>query len=192
MSNMNMKRKPGLICIALACMLTLTTAGAADKWLHVKVEEKGARGDNIDVNIPLSVVESMLPLIQVDELRNGKLHLEMEEFGEIDLRELAAALRETPDTDFVTVNSDDESVRVAKEGDFLVVRVEEHKKHSSDQIRIRIPLAVVDALIGDSPNELDLIAGLRALTEYEGEALVDIRSDDSSVQVWIDSSPTGQ
>ena len=93
MSNMNMKRKPGLICIALACMLTLTTASAADKWLHVKVEEEGARGDNIDVNIPLSVVESMLPLIHVDELRNGKLHLEMEEFGEIDLRELAAAPR---------------------------------------------------------------------------------------------------
>jgi hypothetical protein len=132
----------------------------------------------------------MLPLISVDDLRGGKLELD-DELGGIDLRELAVALRDAPDADFVTVQSDDQNVRVSKEGDYLLIRVEERGRNSSEKVRVRLPLAVVDALVGGNPHELDLVAALHALSEYADETLVDIESDDGSVRVWIDSSETG-
>jgi hypothetical protein len=178
--------------IAVVCLLAVSPAGAAEKWLHIHVEEDGEHGETVKVNIPLSMVESMLPMISADELHHGKLDLDIDDDLEgIDLRELADALRDAPDADFVTVESDDESVRVAKEGDFLVVLAEERGRHSNETVRVRMPLAVVDALVGDDPNELDLLAALEVLGEYEGEALVDVESDDSSVRIWIDSSESG-
>ena len=187
-----MKMKRTFAWIAVACLLALAPAGAAEKWLHVHVEENGEHGELVKINIPLSMVERMLPLISADELQHGKLNLDVDDDLEgIDLRELAAALRDAPDADFVTVESEDETVRVAKEGDFLIVRAEERGRHSDEKVRVRMPLAVVDALIGEDPNELDLVAALEVLGEYEGEALVDVQSDDSSVRIWIDSSESG-
>ena len=127
----------------------------------------------------------------IDELQGGRLQLDDELEG-IDLRELAAALRDAPDAEFVTVESDDQTVRIAKEGEFLVVRVEERGKHSSEKVRVRMPLAVFDALFGGDENELDLLAALEVLGQYEGEALIDVESDDTSVRVWIDSSENGR
>jgi len=190
---MNPKRT--LLSIALIGLLSVSIAGAADKWLHVRVDEGGdnGKGEKVSINIPLSVVSRMLPLISVDELQHGKLNLDVgDDLDGIDLGELADALRDSPDADFVTVESDDETVRVRKEGDFIIVRAEERGRRSNETVRVRMPLAVVDALVGDDPNELDLVAALDALGEYDGDPLVDIQSDDSSVRVWIDSSDTGR
>ena len=187
--NRNLRRT--LACLAVAVLVSLSTAATADKWLHVRVEENGSRGEKVSVNVPLELVERMLPLISVDELQHGKLDLEDDLEG-IDLRELAAALREAPDADFVTVESDDENVRVSKEGEFLVVRIQEKGAHSDERVRVRMPLAVVDALFGGEPHELDLLAALEALGEYSDDALVDVESDDGFVRVWIDSSETGR
>lgn len=174
----------------LAVLFSLSSSAASDKWLHVRVEDNGPRGERVNVNLPLDLIERMLPLISVDDLRGGKLELD-DELGGIDLRELAVALRDAPDADFVTVQSDDQNVRVSKEGDYLLIRVEERGRNSSEKVRVRLPLAVVDALVGGNPNELDLVAALHALSEYADETLVDIESDDGSVRVWIDSSETG-
>ncbi len=187
--------KPGvrrtLACVAGAVLLSLSSAAAAEKWLHVRVEENGSRGERVSVNVPLELVERMLPLISIDELQHGKLDLDDHLEG-IDLRELAAALRDAPDADFVTVEREDENVRVSKEGEFLVVRVQEQGRHSDEKVRVRIPLAVVDALFGGEPHELDLLAALEALGEYSDSALVDVETDDGSVRVWIDSNESGQ
>ena len=194
-SNRMMMRKLGvrrtLACVAGAVLVSLSSAATADKWLHVRVEEHGSRGEKVSVNVPLELVARMLPLISIDELQHGKLNLDDDLEG-IDLRALAAALRDAPDADFVTVESENESVRVAKEGEFLVVRVQEQGRHSDEKVRVRMPLAVVDALFGGAPHELDLVAALEALGEYSDGALVDVESDDGTVRVWIDSSETGQ
>ena len=69
-----MRIKPMLACMTIVCLLTMSATVAADKWLHVHVEEAG--GETVNVNIPLSIVESMLPHIAVDELQNGKLQID--------------------------------------------------------------------------------------------------------------------
>jgi hypothetical protein len=190
-----MNTRQWLACAILGCLLLVVpAAGAAEKWLHVRVVEDGGDGETVNVNIPLSLVERMLPLISVDELQAGKLRLDAldEELGQIDLRELAAALRDAPDADYLTIQGKDEKLRVAKEGEFLVINADERGRGSAETVRVRIPLAVVDAMVGSDPNELDLVAALQVLSEYDDAPLVDVQSDDSSVQVWIDSSETGR
>jgi len=189
---MKQNTKRIFVALVLVSLVAISFAGASDKWLHVRVEGHDD-DEQVNVNIPLSMVESMLPMIEMDELRNGKIRLDEldADFEGLDLRELAAALRDAPDAEFVRVESPDENVRVAKEGDFLTIVAEERGRHSSERVRVKLPLAVVNALIGDDPDELDLLAALEVLSEFE-EPLVDIESDEGTVRVWIDSSDTGR
>jgi hypothetical protein len=175
----------------LATFLAIGGTLAADKWLHVRVEDNGADEERISVNIPLSLVESMLPLIEIDEFHKGKFDLDGELEG-IDLRELAAALRDAPDAEFVKVESKNEQVHVSKEGDFIIVRAEDRGGRSNETVRVRMPLSVIDALMGEDGDELDLVAAVRELSRYDDDALVDVVSDDSSVRVWIDSDESGR
>jgi len=175
----------------LVAVLAIGGALAADKWLHVRVEDNGSDDERISVNIPLSLVERMLPLIEIDELHKGKLDLDGELEG-IDLRELASALRDAPDAEFVKVEKKDEQIHVAKEGDFIIVRAEDRGGRSNETVRVRMPLSVIDALMGDDGDELDLVAAVRELSRYDDDALVDIVSDDSNVRVWIDSDESGR
>jgi hypothetical protein len=165
---------------------------AEQLWLHVKVEERGHSGGNVNINLPLDIVETILPLLEIDELQNGKLRLDIgDEIGDIDLREVLAALRDTPDTTFIRVQDGDDSVRVAKEDGFLVILVDEGSGRSAEHIRVRVPLAVAEALIGGNPDELDLVAALRVLSEFDGEDIVRVESEDSLVRIWIDDTDAG-
>lgn len=175
----------------LAAVLVLTlaagTAAAADRWLHIRVESRSASGDNVSINVPLGLIEAVLPTIDIDELRQGKLRLDKIDIDEFDLREVLTALRDAPDTDFVRVNNRDEKVRVAKEAGYLVVTVDED---SGDRVRLRVPLEVFEAMLGGNENELDLLAGLQKLSEFEEDVLV-VESDDENVRVWIDADADG-
>ena len=109
----------------------------------------------------------------------------------LDLRELVLAFRDGPDTDFVRIQERDESVRVAKEGDYLIILAEEDGLHDRETVNIRLPFPVLEALVGTDGEELDLLAGLQALREFEGEELVTVESDDERVRIWIDSDQSG-
>lgn len=192
-------RRIAVVLLALA--VTAAPAAASDQWLHIRVEEGRNGEETVNVNIPLNVVEAMLPNISVEGLEHGKVHmaeLDMDELdvddfdiGEIDLRELVLAFRDEPDVDFVRVNKDDESVRVAKEGDYLIVLVEEDRRHDRETCSIRLPFPVLEAMVGADGETLDLLAGLRALRAFEGEELVRVESEDELVRIWIDSSSDG-
>jgi hypothetical protein len=185
------------ITIAAWLMAALALpAAAADQWLHIRVEE-GANGEEtVNVNVPLSVVEAMLPSISVHELERGRIALDDVDLDELeldglDLREVVLAFRDGPDTDFVRIKDRDESVRVAKEGDYLIVLVEEDGRYDRETVSIRLPFPVLEALIGADGETLDLVAGLAALREFEGEELVRVETDDELVRIWIDSDHAG-
>ena len=183
------------IAIAAAVALLFATApasvaGLEGKWFHVKVEDHGEDGEFVNINLPLQLVESLLPTIETDEFAGGRIVLDDADLDGIDLRAMLAALRDTPDGEFVTVRKRDESVRVAKESGFLVVIAEESK--DNEKVRIQMPMTVVDAMLTSGENELDLLAGLHALADFDGGDLVTVQSDDTFVRIWIDSSEDGQ
>ena len=55
-----------------------------------------------------------------------------------------------------------------------------------DQVEIRVPISVLDALVSGDDDELDLLAAVRALGEHEEETLVMVQETDSTVRIWID------
>ena len=183
------KKTIAYVTAALLLLASPAALAGDDLWLHIRVNETGKGGENVSVNIPISMVEAILPMIETEELRGGKLDLgrHSEHLAGLDLREILVALQETPDTNFVTVRSDDENVRVAKENGFLIVNVDE----DDERVRVRVPLGVFEALIGED-NELNLIAGLRRLSEFDGGDLVSVQSNDETVRIWIDSDSEGR
>jgi hypothetical protein len=182
-------KKLALAAIALL-ILTASAATASElegRWLHIRIQEHDGDEEFVSVNLPLSVVEAILPTIETDEFSHGKVFLDHDELDGIELRAMLEAVRDTPDAEFVTVRSRDEEVRVAKESGYLVVLAQE----DGEKVRVRMPMAVVDAAIAGSENEIDLLAALRVLADYSDGDLVTVESDDTSVRIWIDSSDVG-
>jgi hypothetical protein len=178
--------------ITLALMVCLTAgtaiAGADGHWLHVRVDEGDDDGEKINVNIPLSVVMAILPAIESDDFRGGRINIGRGEIEDIDLREVLNAFKDAPDADFVTIEGRDESIRISKERGFLLVNVDD----DDERVRVRLPLDVVDALLSGGDDELDILAALDALADHGGGDLVTVESDNESIRVWIDTDSDGE
>lgn len=176
-----------LALVLAAGLSTALASGADGRWLHVRID--GNRDEQVNVNVPLSFVASVLPMIDSDELSGGILTLDDAEFEGIDLRQLLDAVRDSPDGDYITVRSRDEDVRVSKLDGFLRIDVEDGR----DRVKVRFPLAVVDALLDNSNgNRLNLMAAIDALADYDSGDLVSVESSDGeTVRIWIDSDQAG-
>jgi len=185
-----MKRTlPGLVIMILA---SAVLAAAADRWLHIRVDEAGPHGERVRVNIPMEVAEKVLPAIHTEDLHNGKVKVNEAEFDGVDLRVLLEAVRTTKDNEFVTVESDHENLRVAKAGGNLLIQVRENKGHAKnteqvEKVDISVPLQVVEALLAGGKDELDLLGAIRALSAYGDVTLVTVQDESSKVRIWVDS-----
>lgn len=187
-------------------LLLATAALAADqeRWLHVSVKKTAPHNENVLVNVPLSLAEKVLPAINVHRLRNGKLMVHHRAMDHVDLRALLEAVRTTRDSEFVTVQSDHQNVRVAKAGGYLLVNVRESrsKKHPREgepakpeapkTVDVRIPFPVVEALLSGDKNELNILAAVRALSAHGDIVLVTVNDKSESARIWIDSKNTGE
>ncbi len=176
-----------LLTLALVA-LALSTAGAGERWLHVRVD--GVRdGDHVRINVPLRFAEGLLGAVDTADLDEGRPGLGVAaDLEGLDVRAILAAVRDAPDSEFVTVRTEDESIRVAKERGFVVAHID---ADGGDRVRVRVPLAVIEAAVRGPRDELDLSAALRALADYGDVDLVHIDSDDESVRIWVDSNDTG-
>jgi hypothetical protein len=111
------------------------------------------------------------------------MHLDEMEMSISDMRELWQEVQSTPDATFVTVEEDNEQVKVWKEGGYLMVSVIED---GGENVEVRVPARVVDALLSGDGEELNLVAAMEALVD-EGEGqLVSVTGDNENVRVWVD------
>jgi len=178
-----------------------TCALAADRWIHVKVEDGGANGETVRINVPLALAEKVLPVIHTDKLRDGKVKVDSTDIHDLDLRAIVEALRTTPDNEFITVESTHENVRVAKAGGNLLIKVRESKgkaeakttaetKTVAETVDVMVPFPVVDALLSAGKDELDVLAAVRALSAVGDTVLVAVDDQHSKVRIWVDSRNT--
>lgn len=186
-----MKRILPLLVILLLTA-ALVSAQMADRWLHVRVEKTGEKPESVRVNIPLRVAEKLLLAIHMDVLRGGKLEARHFHKYDIDLRAILEAVREMEDGEFVTVESGDKTVRVAKEQGYLIAKVREKDKEGKEtqKVDVKLPLTVVEALLSGEESELDVLAAVRALNEHGDEVLVTVVEKNETVRVWVDSRNT--
>ncbi|MCJ7502038.1 MAG: hypothetical protein MUP80_03125 [Acidobacteriia bacterium] len=187
----------GLAVIFLARTGTL----AADRWVHVKVEEGGTQGETVRINLPLSLAEKVLPAIHTEKLCDGKVKVGKVDVHDVDLRAIMEALRAAPDNEFITVESRHDNVRVAKAGGNLLIKVQENKetagtkaktetKTRAETVNVTIPIPVVEALLSGAQDELDILAAVRALGAGGVTVLVSVDDQHSKVRIWVDSRNT--
>jgi hypothetical protein len=209
-----------LVAVGTALLFGATTqaspATANDRWLHVRVVSADDKGETVSVNIPLEVAEKILPTINKNQLHGGKVTIDKLDSDGVNARALLEAVRTSKDGEFVTVNSKDGDVRVAKQNGYMLVHVTDNsgkhhvhmhhhggsdantnEKDSADakdgkvtHVEVKIPLSVVDALFSAGKDELDLVAGLKMLAMQGDQELVSVKDEDNTVRVWIDSKNT--
>jgi len=164
-----------------------TTSESKDRWLHVRVISSDAKGETVRVNVPLELAEKVLPTINKERLHNGKVKIDDAHVNDVDLRALVEAIRTTKDGEFVTVQSNDCDVRVAKQSNYLIVHVLDKQNSKKSQVEVKVPMKVIDALFSAGKDELDLVAALHALSSQGDTELVSVKDHENTVRVWLDS-----
>jgi len=179
-----MKRILAAVVLAL---FVATPLIAQTPWIHVAVDEAGENDTRVNVNLPLSVVKVAMRAAPESIISDGKLH-----FGHVDqdidiesLREMWAELREAGDAEFVTVEEEDEIIRIRREGDFVRIDIEERGETNPEQVHVEIPVTVVDALFSGEGETLDLERAFDELSKERGD-IVHIDDGETKVRIWID------
>ncbi len=190
----------GLLALAAATTAAAQTAGTA--WLHVRVEE-AKEASKVSVNLPMTVVEAILKASPEMIEKHGKVH-----FGEehglkmADIRKAWKALAQVGDAEFVTVESEDENIRVMRKGDLVQVFVDSKPKavkesaakegaakearHAKpEEVRVEVPVSLVDAFLSGEGEEGNFDAAIAELQKRRGD-IVRVKDDDSNVRIWID------
>ena len=184
---MNVKRT---LVLALSFFLLIVIVQAqATQWIHVRVEEAGESGESVRVNVPASLVSTVLPLIQTEEFSKGRIKLDQEEFTVAQLREIWSEVKQHGNYELAAIKNKDVNLRVSIEGDHLYVISSEG---SETQINAQIPTQVVDALFSGDENELDIKAAMDELVARGAGNLVSVRDGSTTVRIWIDENSAGE
>jgi len=165
-----------------------TSSEKGERWLHVRVICTDGKGDTVRVNVPLELAEKVLPAVHHDRLHNGKVKIDNSDIAnDVDLRALVEAIRSAKEGEYVTVQGNDNDVRVAKEGNHLIVHVVDKGGSKKSQVEVKVPMKVVEALLSAGKDELDLVAALHALSTQGDVELVSVKDSENTVKVWLDS-----
>jgi hypothetical protein len=160
----------------------------------------------------MAVVEAALKSTPELIEEHGKVH-----FGDhhgmklADFRRMWKQLAAVGDAEFVSVESDEENVKVQRKGDTLYVYVD-HKgtaptpaekpagkaaadkpetrtAHKAGEVRVEIPVALVDALLSGEGDQVNIQAAVAEIQKRRGD-IVRVRDEDSNVRIWIDEQNT--
>jgi hypothetical protein len=168
---------------ALILALAFSGSAFAEKWFHVQVEGDG--DEKVSVNLPVSLMRSAAALIPNEA--NDEMHIAIDDLDMnwADLLTFWEEVKKAPEATFVTVETGDETVKVRKEGEFVIVKTTEAGKDGT-QVDVTFPMAVIDALLSGPEGTLNFEGALDALAAYGPGTLVTVRDGDQSVRVWID------
>ena len=179
----------GLLGVAVGVVAAQDTD--PQPWLHVQVTGQDDGAENVAVNVPLSAAEPLLALVPHRVLSDGQLSLAGREVpvNVGAMRDLWRVLMEVGDTEFVTVDGEDETVRIARVGDQITVQVEDRDEEGTETVDIQLPIVVVDALLAGDGDTLNVRAAVERLGELRGD-IVRVSEDERQVRIWIDEVAT--
>ena len=182
-----MKNLKALFLLAALVAATSAWAASPERYLHVKVNNASTH-ELVRVNVPLSLAEKVIPAIHNGGLSNGKVKIGEFKTDQIDVRAIVDALKTAPEGEFVTVQSNENDVRVAKDHGQLVVHVKD-KGRKGQNVDVTIPWNVAEALISNAnQHELNITAAIQALAAAGDITLVTVTGDEENVRIWVDSN----
>ncbi|MGH9429113.1 MAG: hypothetical protein ACRD2L_22755 [Terriglobia bacterium] len=180
-----MKKALNLLALALL-VATLSSPLVAQKkgpWFHVEVKENKTEPEYVKVNLPMSLVDVALNVIKDKKFNKGHFKLPTGDVSIADMRKIWNELKKAGNAEFVTVEQKNETVRVAKDGNYVVVKITENKKQKVD---LKVPVSVVDALLAGTGDELDIKGALLAMQKQNVGEILTVNDNNTQVRVWID------
>lgn len=182
--------KKTTLALSLAMIsLWLPLSRAADvkvPWIHLEVKEGHDQEETVKVNLPLSMLETAMDVVQNEHFHKGHFRMHTRcHLSVADIKNLWNELRKAGDAEFVTVEKKDETVRIAKSGNYLTIKVTE-SKGKKNQVDIKVPVAVMDALFSGEGEELDIKAALQSLQKADLGEVLTVTDDHTHVKLWID------
>jgi hypothetical protein len=170
-------------------VLALCAAGAGadapSPWIHVRVEEP-QKQSKVHLNLPLPVVEAAIKAAPDSICSKGKLAFGNQHPGlsVVDLRKAWVELKAAGDTDLVTVEDNDENVKIGRKGELVTIHVTKQGREK-EEVSIEVPVAVLDALFSGEGDELNVKGALFELQKRRGD-IVRVNDANTTVRVWID------
>lgn len=180
--------RKSIVFAAVSLLLTSAVCLAGDteqptRWLNVKVDATEDHA-KVSVRVPMSLVTTVLDAVKTDEIQGGKIKIDTEDV-EIDWPKLLQAVKDAPDGQFVTVQSDDADVKVEKMAGMLRIDVQA-KTGDKEKVKVLVPAALLDAISIDDQDRLDIKNLLTQLDSSVTGDLVRVEAPDAAVRVWID------
>ena len=181
--------------IVVALAVALLSAGFVQAqeqapWLHIRVTEEGESGAKVSVNLPISLLEVALEIAEKEGF-TGRGHghgIRVGRHEEVDLEDLRrmwSELRAAGDAEYVNVEDGDESVRIYRQGERVMIHVDED---GEEKVRVEVPFSVVDILLEGDGDELNLTGALRELANSNNGEIIQVHDGDTTVRVWIDNN----
>jgi hypothetical protein len=179
----NIVRSVVAIVLAALFSIPLLAQQKKDPWLHVEVKESKDDPETVKVNLPFSMVDVALKIAQDKKFNGGKFRLQSTELSVPDLKKIWTEFKKAGNADFVTVEKKTESVKIAREGNYLLIKVSEKNQQKVD---LRVPVDVVDALLAAPSDELDIKAALVAMQQKGIGEILSVTDKDTKVRIWVD------
>ena len=178
-----MYSRKNISIVLLILFLGSSLTWAQSTTLHIRVQEGEA--EKVSLNLPVSVISAVLPLVEdkVGHLMGEHIEMGGQEFGIADLREIWTALKDDGSYELANIQTGEENIRILLDENSLLIDTDEASK---EQVHVRIPVPVMDALLSGTGDELDLAGALETLASTGESDLVEVRAGDAHVRVWID------
>lgn len=164
-------------------MLASAGTDAADRWIHLRVEEAG--GAKVSVNLPLDMIRDVLPYLESDRLRGGRVIFGPGEVAASDVEAARKALSRALTGSRVEVDDRDGRLRIERAGNLVVLT---RTGTEGDRVIVRVPVRAAEAALEDLPAGLDLVRIVRAFERGPEAEIARIEADGSRVRIWIDGS----
>jgi hypothetical protein len=179
----------GVGLVALVVLPALAAhAENGTPWIHVRVEEP-EKSTKVSVNLPLSVVEVALEAAPDIIESEGKFNIGEDTKLEIEAaRKIWAELKTVGDAELVSVESDEENVKVMRRGDLVQVFVDSMGKEgeAGEEVRVEVPVALVDAVLSGEGDEINIKAAIAELQNQRGNIVSVREKKGTTVRIWID------
>ncbi len=178
-----MKRLLG--CLVLVGVASGAVAAASDdRWIHVRVDDADGDKGRIDIQVPIGMVQSLLPVLKGAHA-HGSIQADAKSVDLAAFREYWTAVRTAIDGEYVTVRDEDSNVRIAKRGGNFLLTVDD--KGGRSRVRMKVPLPIIDAVLAGG-DTMDLNALGAALAKAPTGEILAVDDEESHVRIWIDRS----
>ena len=131
----------------------------------------------------MSMVDVALNVVKDKKFDKGHFKLPTDDVSVAHMRKIWSELKKSGNAEFVTVQQKNETVHVAKEGNYILVKITEGKKPKVD---LKVPVGVVDALLAGSGDELDIKGALVAMQKQNAGEILTVNDNETQVRIWID------